>query len=344
MTSFLQTRFYELLRVATRMPFKCRKRYSPTSRKGGYQSCKPLSQRTYKIRHRVLFLRFPQLKKAKDLIWWATYEGNVHVSWTKNSFFLFTSIGVQKRPVSFEVLAPTRLVLQGSHVQRQYRKHTTLRSKSITIKGLLYVPDPHNCKKGMLSDQPWLLRVSSTALLCCRGRIRSKMWRPLWLTLRHMPYGRGTLKILLQSICSKEGLHYCFEQSATKLSSDKQQSTYSRVWISLGDSIPGLNCIAWLGLSHASVSSRILWVRKVWILFSPMDIRSRNLRQKAEKGKFTGSEATTRFPQATCFEKPMHSVPETWGRMYDVLARSAKGTRYRTRNWIPMQPRKAWRN
>jgi hypothetical protein len=70
----------------------------------------------------------------------------------------------------------------------------------------------------------------------------------------------------------------------------------------------------------------------------------RNLRQKAEKGKFTGSEATTRFPRASCFEKPMCSGPETWGRMYDILARSANGTRNRTRNRIPVQPRKARRN
>ena len=54
----------------------------------------------------------------------------------------------------------------------------------------------------------------------------------------------------LRSICSKEGPHYRFEQSARKLSSDKQQSTYSQVWISLGDSIPGLYCVAWLCLSH----------------------------------------------------------------------------------------------
>ncbi len=59
-----------------------------------------------------------------------------------------------------------------------------------------------------------------------------------------------TLKILLQSICSKEGLHYHFEWSTRKLSSDKQQSTNSRVWISLGDSIPGLYCIAWQSLTH----------------------------------------------------------------------------------------------
>ncbi len=75
-----------------------------------------------------------------------------------------------------------------------------------------------------------------------------------------------------------------------------------------------------------------------------MDVCSRNLQQKAEKGKFTGSEATTRFPRASGFKKPMRSVPETWGRMCDVLAWSANGTRNGTRSWIPVQPRKAQRN
>ncbi len=74
-----------------------------------------------------------------------------------------------------------------------------------------------------------------------------------------------------------------------------------------------------------------------------MDVRSRNLWQKAEKGKFAGNEATNRFPQASCFEKPARSVPETWGRMYNVLARSANGMRSGTKNWIPVQPRKVQR-
>ncbi len=60
-----------------------------------------------------------------------------------------------------------------------------------------------------------------------------------------------------------------------------------------------------------------------------MDICTRNLRQKAKKGKFTGSDATTRFPQASCFEKPTRFVPEIWGCMYDVLAQSANGMRKR---------------
>jgi hypothetical protein len=59
----------------------------------------------------------------------------------------------------------------------------------------------------------------------------------------------------------------------------------------------------------------------------PMDICTRNLWQKAERGKINGRESSIRFPQASCFEKPTHSVPEIWGRMYGKLAQSAKGTR-----------------
>jgi hypothetical protein len=122
------------------------------------------------------------------------------VSSTKNSFFLFTSSGFCKQPVLFEVLAPASLFLWGSHMWREYWKRTTLHSESSTSKGLLYAPDPDNCKKGMLSDQPQLSCVSSTALLCCWGRSCSKIWHPSWLTLRCMPYGRGTLRIPLQRI------------------------------------------------------------------------------------------------------------------------------------------------
>ncbi len=75
-----------------------------------------------------------------------------------------------------------------------------------------------------------------------------------------------------------------------------------------------------------------------------MDVHTRNLWQKAKKEKLTSSEATTRFPQASCFKKLMRSVPETWGRMYNVLAWSANSMRNRMRNWIPVQPRKAQRN
>jgi hypothetical protein len=87
-----------------------------------------------------------------------------------------------------------------------------------------------------------------------------------------------------------------------------------------------------------------LWERKVLFVFSSTDVCTRNLRQKAEKGNFTSSEATTRFPRASCFEKTTRSVPETWGCIYNILAWSANGTRNGTRNRIPMQLRKARRN
>jgi hypothetical protein len=54
-------------------------------------------------------------------------------------------------------------------MQKQYRKRTTLRSESSTIEGLLNAHDPEKREKGLLSDQPQLLRVTSTALLCCWG-------------------------------------------------------------------------------------------------------------------------------------------------------------------------------
>ncbi len=61
-------------------------------------------------------------------------------------FFLFTSIGVQKWPILVKVSAPMRLALQGSHVWRQYQKQSPLRSKSSTIKGLLYARWSSCCK------------------------------------------------------------------------------------------------------------------------------------------------------------------------------------------------------
>ncbi len=153
-----------------------------------------------KIRHWFFFYDLLNARKWRNDYQQATYKDNFSRVLNQESFFWFTRRGFHKQPVLFEVLAPASLFLQGSHMQRQYRKRTTLRRKSSTIKGLLYAPDPDKCKKGMLSNQPRLLRVTSTALLCCWGCSCSKIWRPLQLTLRRMPYGRGTLRILLRRI------------------------------------------------------------------------------------------------------------------------------------------------
>jgi hypothetical protein len=183
------------------MPFKRWSRYSPTS-----SQARVLVVQAYIAAYlqdlllRFFFLRFTQREKMRKLLLMSYVQGQLfNMSSTKNSFL------VQEKRLSqetrlVEVLAPTSLFLRGSHMQEQYRKRTTLRSKSSTIKGLLYSPDPEKCKKGMLSDQPRLTRITSMALLCCWGHSCSKIWHPSGLTLRCMPYGRGTLRIPLQRI------------------------------------------------------------------------------------------------------------------------------------------------
>ncbi len=83
-------------------------------------------------------------------------------------------------------------------------------------------------------------------------------------------------------------------------------------------------------MSRKKVSIQgFLWVRKVWFAFAQQTFAPETFGERWN---------------ASCFEKPMHSVPEILGHMYDIPARSAKGTRNGTRNWIPVQPRKARRN
>ncbi len=68
-----------------------------------------------------------------------------------------------------------------------------------------------------------------------------------------------------------------------------------------------------------------LWVRKVWFAFTQQTF---------------ASETFSKRQKASCFKKPTRSVPEIWGCMYEVLPRSANGTRNGMRNRIPVQPRK----
>ncbi len=80
--------------------------------------------------------------------------------------------------------------------------------------------------------------------------------------------------------------------------------------------------------------------KKGMIQVRPMDVHTSNLQQKVERGKIAGSESTTRFPQAFCFKKPTSSVPEIWGCMYKVLARSAKGMRKRDKKSLSCAAKK----
>ncbi len=169
-TRFLQTRFYIQERpssIGVLQPyFKSSKGISRTSLRRSILN---------KICRQFFSYDSLNARKQRNDYRQATYEDNFSRVLNQEFVFWFTSSGFCKQPISFQVLAPTSLFLQGSHMQREYRKRTTLRSKSSTIKGLLYTPDPDNREKGTLSDQPQLSCITSTVLLCCWGHSCSKI-------------------------------------------------------------------------------------------------------------------------------------------------------------------------
>ncbi len=104
-------------------------------------------------------------------------------------FFWFTSKGFLKRPISLKywLLRPfsTRKPHAKAVPRKDYFMH--LRTLKNTRKGR-WVISPNYC-----ASHPrrfWAVGDNSC----------SKIWRPLGLTLRCMPYGRGMLRILLQRI------------------------------------------------------------------------------------------------------------------------------------------------
>ncbi len=223
--SFYEQVFYEVQQKSTRKPLKRWKCYIPNSRKAGvfkapsrhsYKICcwrnffptSRLTQERRKIEYRwatykksirfaikFFVLRVAQFKRAMDFYTTSYLQGQRSVCpKPRISFFLFTSIGVQKQPVLVEVSAPMRLALQGSHVRRLYRKRTPLCSKSSTIKGLLYARLSSRCKAFVARN------VSTIAWAKCKEAVIRQATNAM--------YGMGTLKIPLQRIRSEEGPHY----------------------------------------------------------------------------------------------------------------------------------------
>jgi hypothetical protein len=123
-----------------------------------------------------------------------------------------------------------------------------------------------------------------------------------------------TTKLPLRSICSKEGPHY--RLGAKCKEAVRRQAT--------------INPIHEFGYPLGAVLHSLANSRKCQFKESEEEryescsvqrtFTAETFSKKVEKEKFNGSEATTRFPRASCFEKPAHSVPETWGHLYDVLA------------------------
>ncbi len=120
----------------------------------------------------------------------------------------------------------------------------------------------------------------------------------------------------------------------------------SQLWKSLENSLPKLYCVdlAEAYVMQESVNLRTYYEKIGVFCAHPMDVCMRNLQQKAEWGKKTGTNSYTRFPWASCFKK-MHDVCQKYGgaRMTYYLG-VPKVWENRMRNRIPMQPRKVWRN
>ncbi len=234
-------------------------------------------------------------------------------------FFLFTSIGGSETTHLGWSIGSCISFLWGSHVRRKFWKRTTLRSKSSTLKGLVYAP----IQQKQYHKRTTLRRLKIPLQSMVARKVRTIAWakrdKAVIRQAKNAVNGMGTLKIPLWSIHSEEGPHY-------HLGAKREEAVIRQGTINL---IHGLEIPWWF---HTRVVLRSLAnARKCQLKdFCEKEryescsvlrtLTSETFDKRRKRGKFTSSEATTRFPQASSFEKPMRSVPETWGCMYDVLA------------------------
>jgi hypothetical protein len=95
-------------------------------------------------------------------------------------------------------------------VWRKFRKRTTLRSKSSTLKGLLYAPiqQKQYHKRTTLCRLKIPLQFIVPRKVCTIALEQSAKKAVMRHAINAI-YGMGRLKIPLRSILSKEGPHYC---------------------------------------------------------------------------------------------------------------------------------------
>ncbi len=136
---------------------------------------------------------------------------------TKKFLFLVHEYLGSERPVSFEVSAPTRLSLRGSHVRRKFRKRTTLRSKSSTLIGLLYAGwrsryEVFVARKAALSPWSvvWARKLSSDKRQSTFiHEFEIPRWFHTWAVPRSLANAR---KGQLEDFCEKERYESCSAQ------------------------------------------------------------------------------------------------------------------------------------
>ncbi len=155
--------------------------------------------------------------------------------------------------------------------------------KSSTIEGLLYAPDPEKREKGTLSDQPWLLRATSTAPLCRWG------WQPLQ-DMTSLGTDFEMHAIWQRYVEDPAAKDFVARKARTIALSEPRGTQQYTLFTSL--EIPWgfltravLRSLAGL-MSHNKVSvRRFLWVRKVWFAFTQRRLAPETFgkRQKGEK-------------------------------------------------------------
>jgi hypothetical protein len=201
------------------MTFKHWSRYSPTLSQGRV-SVKQASVAAYLTRFAAEFIPFDLLnaRKQKNYYRQATYEDNFSTFPQPRILFWFTSSGFLKRPV----------LLKYWLLHLFFYKEATC--KSSTVKGLLYavkaVPSKDysthlilkNARKGhwvISPDYP----TSHPRRFCVVGDVDAQRYDFPWDWLWDACHMAG---VRWGSCCkgfrSKEGPHYCLEQSARKLS------------------------------------------------------------------------------------------------------------------------------
>ncbi len=200
-------------------------------------------------------------------------------------------------------------------------------------------------------DTEWLAPTNAHHAHCAPRQLGTTVnwrydvpWDWLWVACQLAGERWGTR---CEGFCSKEGPHYCFEQSARNpLERDQVQivlgnhpeavigqGTINLLIHKFGNPvrIPYPNGTALLSGAYVmqeSWAQGFVWVRKVWFTFAQQTFAPETFG-KRQKGERSLVVSATRFPRASCFKKPLRSVPETWGRLYDVLPWSPKGPRKR---------------
>ncbi len=129
----------------------------------------------------------------------------------------------------------------------------------------------------------------------------------------------GMLKIPLQSIHSKEGPHYCL--GAKRKEAVRRQATinlYSRVGYPL--MIPTWAVLRSLANARKRQLEDFCEKERYESCSVQWTFTADAFRRRRKREKLTVVMLLPDSHERLAFEKPTRSVPETWGRMYNVVA------------------------